>query len=485
MSTTTTSTSTLTIPLIIRGKVIASDLRDFGRFHAPEVGRHLDRLVLADPVALRDVHVLPVDEILDFLVALGDRLDLDANEHLQQAVEVAAGGALYSREILEGIYRRLPELLRRETLEEVLEHNIDRGYLEGWVDTNLRGRQVAVRAFGARAVHVIAGNSPIIALMTIINNAFARSDAIVKVPGNDPYAAPALALTMIDMDAEHPLTRHLSVAYWKGGDAEVEKRLYDNRRIEKIVAWGGFASMSSIRQYLGPGLDLVALDPKLSASIIGRSTFEQATATAEAAERAAADIGYFNQGGCVSARVLYVETGTDAAGIERANAFGRQVMDELRRLPSWLSSPHPDFDPVLRDELAGIRYAPAFKVFGGQGEEGAVIVSQDDEPVDFSDRLDCRVANIVPVDEVSDALRRLTIHTQTIGVYPDTLKEQVRDECALRGGQRIVSLGFATAAGMAGPHDAIQVLPRLVRWLRDDTLGGRPIDVYGLTAEAD
>ena len=103
-----------------------------------------------------------------------------------------------------------------------------------------------------------------------------------------------------------------------------------------------------------------------------------------------------------------------------------------------------------------------------------MIVSQSEEPVDFADRLDCRVANLVPVDAAEDALRYLTIHTQTIGIYPDELKVRLRDECAVRGGQRLVSLGSATAADMIGPWDAIQLLSRMVRWLRDDTLTAAP-----------
>src|SRR3546814_9624128 len=71
-------------------------------------------------------------------------------------------------------------------------------------------------------------------------NAISRSDAIIKTPSNDPVTATAVARTMIDMDPDHPLTRHLSVAYWKGGDEEVEQFLYDPIGIEKIVAWGGF-----------------------------------------------------------------------------------------------------------------------------------------------------------------------------------------------------------------------------------------------------
>jgi hypothetical protein len=67
-----------------------------------------------------------------------------------------------------------------------------------------------------------------------------------------------------------------------------------------------------------------------------------------------------------------------------------------------------------------------------------------------------------------DALRRLTIHTQTIGIYPDELKAMIRDQCALRGGQRIVSLGFATSGNWPGPHDAIEPMRRMLRWIRDD-----------------
>jgi hypothetical protein len=461
---------TATLPLIIRGEVIEGELRDFGAFQAPAAEAHLDRLVLADPLGLRDVHDLALDAIIDLLVELGEQLDISVNPYLQRALEWSADGPLYSRAMLQDVYREVPRLLRRSALEEYVAQNIDRRFLDGWVEQRLSDRRMAVRAFGARAVHVIAGNSPIIALQTLITNALARSDAIVKIPANDPYAAVAIARTLIDLAPDHPVTRHFSVAYWKGGDARVETALYDPRHVEKIVAWGGFGSMRSIRRYIQPGIDLVALDPKLSASIIGREAFSTTALLAEAAERAAADIGYANQGGCANARVLYAETGTDAAGIELANRFGREVFERLQALPRELSSPHPAFDPVLRSELAGIRHSPAFQVFGAVGGEGAVIVSQDEEVVDFADRLDCRVANVVPVDGADDALRSLTIHSQTVGVFPDTLKERLRDECAMRGAQRLVSLGSATAISFAGPHDAIQILPRFVRWVRDDTL---------------
>lgn len=459
-----------TIPLIVRGQVHGSDLRDHGAFCAPDLTPYLDQLVLSDPRDLRDLHTLSTSEVIDYLVELGHHLRVADNPHLRQAMELTAAGPIYSPLMAEALYESFHHMLDRRVLDEYVDQNIDRRCLDGWVETPLADRTIAVRAFGARALHVIAGNGPVIALMTVIANAIARSDAIVKLPSNEPGAAVAIAKTMIDFAPDHPLTRHLSLAYWRGGDRTIEKHLYSSRNIEKIVAWGGFASMRSIREYLEPGIDLIALDPKLSASIVGRAAFDSDTTMADAAKRAATDVGHLNQAGCVNARVLYVESGTDTDGIARANRFGELVFEGIQQLPATLSSPHPTFDPVLREELDGIRYSSAFKLFGGRSNEGAVIVSQDEEVVDFSERLDCRVANVVPIDSADAALRYLTSDTQTIGIYPDELKQQLRDECALLGGQRIVSLGFATSAGMAGPHDAMQLLGRMVRWLRDDTL---------------
>jgi hypothetical protein len=467
------------IPLIIRGRLIESDPIAFETrrgeltLRTPDVKRHLQQLVLRNPAELRDLYGLSLNDIIDYFVALGPRLDSKVNPHIEQAMVMARDTTNQSAAMLAHLYQSMTRIFTRDYIEEYLAHSIGREYLEGWVPHVMSDRVVNLRAFGGRAVHVIAGNSPLIALLTFLMNGLSRSDAIIKVPSNDPCFAPAVARTMAEMAPEHPITRHVSVAYWKGGDAEVERPLYNPLNLEKIAAWGGFASMGSIRQYLGPGLDLVALDPKLSASIVGADTFKSEVAVQDAAVRAAADIAYANQGACVSARILYIESGTDAVGIDRANDFGKRVFEAIQALPAHRSSPHPAFDPVLRSEIDGIRYSDEFRVFGGKGSEGAVIVSQGDVPVDFAGRLDCRVANLVPVDSIAAALERITVHTQTIGVYPEELKAQIRDECAWRGGQRITTLGNAMAGNLIGPHDAIEPMRRLVRWIKEDRLHGR------------
>lgn len=72
-----------------------------------------------------------MDDIVDYLVELGTRLDVDDNPHLRRAVELSADRALYSAEMLIATYREFLPLLRRPVLEELIEQNIGRDALEG------------------------------------------------------------------------------------------------------------------------------------------------------------------------------------------------------------------------------------------------------------------------------------------------------------------------------------------------------------------
>ena len=64
---------------------------------------------------------------------------------------------------------------------------------------------------------------------------------------------------------------------------------------------------------------MIALDPKRSATIIGHQAFSDEDTMRDVARCAAVDIGVANQEGCANARVIYVMSGTDAAGIANAN----------------------------------------------------------------------------------------------------------------------------------------------------------------------
>jgi hypothetical protein len=469
------SSTELVVPAVVRGEVVEDELVSFGgrggraSFRTPAPATLLEQLG-AGPSCLRDVYDLPFDEIVDYLEALGQRLVLSDNVFLQEALEHSIGWADMTPPLVRASFEQLPALFAPDAVRDAAESTIGLAHLEGWSTRRMGdGRTASIRAMGARTVHIIAGNSPLIAAISIIRNAITRSDAIVKTPSNDLLTALAIARTMVEMAPGHPLTRHLSVAYWKGGDVEVEERLYRPAHVEKIIAWGGLQSVRHVTRYIQPGLELIALDPKRSATIIGREAFADDETLRIVARRAAADIGSMNQLACVNARVVHVASGTDAPGIEAANRLGELIYEELQRLPPQLSTPAKHFDPELRANIDALRTSPDwYRVVGGRNGEGAVIVSQLDEPVEFSGSLSCRVANIVPVDSPADALRTVDAWTQTIGIFPESLTTELRDLLGMHGAQRLVSLGHAADADPGLPQDGIEPLRRMVKWIVDE-----------------
>jgi Acyl-CoA reductase (LuxC) len=467
------------VPLVIRGQLVGEPELEFGgrggacSFRTPDVRKHLATLVLRTPSSIADLYALRFHDLVDFLIELGSHLNLERNPHLQQAFEVSRQTSGLTDEILANVYRSFGRMFSRTSLVTMIERTIGARYLDGWVEETLpSGARVAIRAFGARAVHIVAGNHPAVSALTIARAALTRSDAIIKSPSNDPLTAAAIARTMIDMAPDHPVTRHLSVAYWKGGDAEVEDVLYQPQHIEKIVAWGGLQSISHIARYVQPGIDLITLDPKLSSTIIGAAAFRDEATMRQVAERLAHDVGAGNQEGCVNARVVYIETGTQPHGIETANRFGALLRAAILRLPAHVSGPAKVPNRELAEEVQALRLtSDEHRVIGGDAE-GAVIVSQTNEPVDFARLLANRTANLVPVDTLDEPIRACNAYTQTIGIYPESVKLQIRDRLALHGAQRLVSLGYASNASLmplAGPQDAIEPLRRMCRWVVDES----------------
>ena len=467
--------SEFTVPLFIRGELVTDDLIPFASrldhtFAAPDPARYVERLPLRSPADLADLYDVSFDEILDVLAELGTALAFDTNPYIQEAFEACLVSNPMSESILRTGYVALPAMFERAQMRELAEIQIGIDYLEGWVPrTLIDGRQIRVRAFGARTLHIPAGNGGLVSGITVLRTALTRSDAIIKAPSNDPLTAVAIARTLQDIAPDHPITRHLAVGYWKGGDQAVEDKLYRPEHIEKIVAWGGLASVKHVTRYIQPGLELIALDPKRSATIIGPEAFDDDDTLREVAQRAACDIGAGNQEGCVNARVIYVLSGTDEAGLDNANKLGEQIYQAMIDLPEFISTAPKVVNKTLLENIEGSRLTEDwYRVFGGENAEGAIIVSQLDEPVHYSAMLSGRVANIVPVDSIEKITDAVNAYTQTIGIYPESLKADLRDRLALFGAQRFVSLGYAASVNFEIPQDAIEPVRRMCKWIVDE-----------------
>jgi hypothetical protein len=106
----------LDIPIIARGRVIMPGegaVQYKGRggadFRQADPHQHIHDLVLGDPSRLRDLHDMPMVQIIDLLVELGKLLSIEDNRLLQQSFEMALKAGGLAEPILRGVYDALPQ----------------------------------------------------------------------------------------------------------------------------------------------------------------------------------------------------------------------------------------------------------------------------------------------------------------------------------------------------------------------------------------
>ena len=465
---------TVDVPFVIRGEVIEDYALEHRSgdviFRTPDPHKLLGKLPLRSRVGMADLHTISIDEIIDYLAALGDRLHLKTNPYLQEAFSVTLGASNLTEDLVRMVYEdQLALFFRRDKLHEMVDRRLGRAAIEGWAqETSVDGRDIRVRAFGARTTHVVAGNGPGVSAATIARNAITRSDAIIKTPSNDPVTAVAILRTMVDLDPNHPVTRHVSAVYWRGGDAVVEPEVFSSPNIDKIVAWGGMSAIKHVARFIGPGVELIALDPKLSISLLGAEVLADPDLLDEGARRLAHDVGMFNQEGCVCSRIAFIEVSKVADPEKAVRTFAEKVFEAMQSLPREISTPVDRIPAGLRDEVESAMLTDDPEVIGGGTGKGGVLISWGGRQVDFTAALAARYVNLVPVERITDVLEGISSTNQTCGVFPDSLREEMRDRLALAGVQRVSALGKSGGDNGAIPQDGIEVLRRMCRWIVDE-----------------
>ena len=449
---------------VIKGEtVLGADLA-FGpadnRFATPELD--LDALIWPrqEPGPAFDT---PLSEIMDVLVETGQWIARDPDGLMAEALDFSARTSPLPRDLLARSYANLPKIFDRRSMAFQVENELG-GFdaLDGWreIRHTPSGRSHRVRAFPPRLVHIVAGNAPGVSAQTVMRGALTKGVNLLKIPSNDLFTATAILRALAAVAPRHPVTRSFSAVYWRGGDEQVESMLFRPQYFDKLVAWGGEGALRSAKNYIGPGFELVAFDPKTSISMIGREAFASDAVLAEVAERGASDATMMNQQACVSSRFQFVEG--SLAQVDRYCALLQERLGVERPNASACGNP-PASD--RRDEIDGLRtLAPYYQVWGKYDGRGVVVRSED--PVDFHP--DGRVVNVVPVEHLADAVRYVNVATQTVGVYPGERKAGLRDALASMGAQRVVELGHAGHLETGIPHDGFYPPHRMVRWINDE-----------------
>ena len=431
----------------------------------------------------RDLLALPVREILDYLGAVRDVL-AGAAPLLADAAGLSAAATVLDPRSLQLSFRMLPLLLDPEAMGEAIDRELGmhgvpgRQFLDGWIPASARihrgmnarardaifdggaapdaGGTVSLRAVPTRQLHVTAGNSPLLPCVSWLRAMQTKGAAVIKCPVEATATTAVLALAMHAVDARHPIARHTSLVYWKGGDRTIEDVLLAPNVFDRLVVWGAWESVEDLARR-APHLKSVIFKPRYGVSLIGREPL--ASDLERTAIAAASDSTIANQQACVSSLVHYVEADEEGA-LRYCDALAGALARWDEKLPA---SPTAEAIGRLRRLQRGAGLDGRWwQNRGADGPGSAVLLVR--EPFEIAAHPMCRLVVVRRVDSLSEALPFLTGAISTAGVASESRRLELRDRIAAAGVSNIMPLGECERAYAGMPHDGMRVLSELVNW---------------------
>ena len=185
----------------------------------------------------------------------------------------------------------------------------------------------AVRAFGPDLlVHSWAGNVPALSLWSLVCGLLVKAPAIGKLASAEPLFAGWFARLLAEVHP--PLADCLAVVWWSGaggiGD-EGADALY--AQADTVLAYGGNQTLAALRRRLPVTTRFLPHGHKLGFGLVGAAALDTLKAPA-VARLAAWDVMRYDQQGCYSPHVFYVERGAPVP----PRAFADYLAAELANL---------------------------------------------------------------------------------------------------------------------------------------------------------
>ena len=327
-----------------------------------------------------------------------------------------------------------------------------------------RGVGGHVRAFGPRlTVHVFSGNIPGVSVSSLIRALAVKSASFGKAASGEPYMAACFARALSRVDPE--LAACIAVSYWPGGDAVLEAVAFG--QAAAVVAYGDDASIADIRARVPAGVRFLRYPNRVGAALVARDSLNR-VGVADLARRSALDVAMFNQQGCVSPHVMYIEEGGEVDPLEFARALGVELARLTTEMPRGAMTPGES--ARIHDVRAQAEMRGATVLASEAGTDWTVVVERRG---DFVASPLNRVVQVCPVDDLSAALTALgavgsRLQTVAVAAEPEKVRRLAESLGAI-GATRIVPIGRAAWPPPHWHHDGRFQFADLVRFVDLET----------------
>lgn len=258
---------------------------------------------------------------------------------------------------------------------------------------DLLDAEVGKRRGSGLILHVLPGNLPGVAAIPAALSLAIGSAALLKAGRGDRIFPALFAASVAARDAE--LGACIAARYWPGGERECEDVAL--AAAELVVASGDDATISDLaartrRRFIGYG-------HRVSFAVVTGEIVADDFAAQAAAAQLAADVAIWDQRGCLSPQLCYVE-----GNVDTAHRFAGLVADALRPLVQRL--PSGRLTDAERLAVRRFRDEAEWRGLGGAGvavfalggeSDGTVVI--ESAPA-FRPTPLCRSLRVMPVADI-------------------------------------------------------------------------------------
>ncbi|HKX62256.1 MAG TPA: acyl-CoA reductase, partial [Verrucomicrobiae bacterium] len=327
----------------------------------------------------------------------------------------------------------------------------------------IRSPHAAIATAPEILVQIVAGNLPVSAMSSLLFGLLIRSAQFIKC-GTGAACFPRLLAHSL-VDTEPGLAACLEIAEWPGGTRELEEALF--AEADLVTATGSDETLAAIHAQLPLGRRFVGYGHRVSFGFITRDALGGFTRT-QTVDRAADDVVAWDQGGCLSPHVFYVESG----GPLSAESFAEQLAEALARREE--THPRRKLDVrdaaiiTLKRDFYDIRAAasPDTRLWRSTDNTAWTVVFEGDPQ--FQSSCLNRFIYVKPVSDLAEVLRgadSVRGKVSTVGIAgPDHRIPELAMALARWGVPRVCPLGRMQAPPLTWRHDGRPALGDLITW---------------------
>ena len=330
--------------------------------------------------------------------------------------------------------------------------------------------------------HIWAGNVPALSLWSFVCGLLVKAGNIGKLASAEPLFAGWFAELVASIEPR--LADAFAVVWWPSDEHDVADALYG--RSDVVLAYGGNDTLAAIGERVPVTTRYLPYGHKLSFGMAARETLDQYKAWS-VAHAAAVDIVRYDQHGCYSPQVFYVEHGGEVSPREWARMLAAELKSYQMKFPRRALSTAEARDVAgwrNREEMRGLSDGQSELIAAADGAWSVAYTEGEPEFAPSGLNRTVRVHGVDSLSDVAVCVRPFRTLLQTAGLAAEPERvTSLSAQLGAAGVTRVCALGAMTEPEAGWHHDGRFNLLDLVTMVEVEASTFRSAEQFAAYAE--